>query len=237
MLELEENSKLDFISNMQDIYLEVYRISNQYLEDYYDDLKRRRTIDIRGIVNKCGIDIVEREIYPSGFLFVNQIDGYLDIINKDNNNKYTIYVNENLDEVSKRYVIAHEFSHYMLKKIYKNNSQKKKGMEIRYCLNVLFAKNVEENVCDILTSFLLMPIDCVLPLMKQFVDDKKDCYPVRVSEWLQCLSYWMQISSYHVSICFQHIRYLAAFIYDKENRGLGDKIPIKNIKEYEYLFY
>ena len=85
MLELEENSKLDFISNMQDIYLEVYRISNQYLEDYYDDLKRRRTIDIRGIVNKCGIDIVEREIYPSGFLFVNQIDGYLDIINKDNN--------------------------------------------------------------------------------------------------------------------------------------------------------
>lgn len=237
MLELKESIEFGLVSYMEEIYLKVYKISNEYLEAYYNDLKRRRTIDIRGIVNKYGIDIIEREIYPSGFLFVNQIDGYLDIVNKDNNNKYTIYVNENLDEVSKRYVIAHEFSHYILKELDNSESEKKKGMEIKYCLNALFAKNVEENICDILTSFLLMPIDCVLPLMKQFIDDKKDYCPVRISEWLQCLSYWMQVSSYHVSLCFQHIRYLAAFIYDKENKGLNDEILIKNIKDYEHLFY
>lgn len=237
MMGLNKNAELDLVHCMQDIYLEVYKISNKYLEDYYDDLKRRRIIDIRSIVNKYGINIVERELYPGGFLFINQVDGYLDIVNKDIDNKYTIYVNENLDEVSKRYVIAHEFSHYILKERDKANSKRKKGIEIKYCLNTLFAKNVEENVSDILTSFLLMPIECVLPLMKQFVDDKKGYYPVHVSEWLQCLSYWMQISSYHVGLCFQHIRYLAAFIYDNENKGVGDKIPIKDIKDYEYLFY
>ncbi len=237
MSELNENANLDLICNMQKIYLEIYNISNTYLRNYYGDLKEYHTIDIRGIVKKHEIDIIEREMYTNSFLFINQIDGYLDKDKKENHIQYIIYVNKNLSETSKRYVIAHEFSHYILQQKQKETEKIKKEIEIKYCLNVLFSKSGEENACDIMTAFLLMPIDYVLPLMKQFIESQKNNYPIRISEWLQCLSYWMKVSSYHVNLCFQHIRYLAAFLYDNENMGIDDKILIKNIKEYARLFY
>lgn len=207
------------------------------MRNYYGDLKEYHTIDIRGIVKKYGIDIMEREIHQSSFLFANQIDGYLDKIKKEDHIQYVIYVNENLNEASKRYVIAHEFSHYILQQQRKATEKAKNEIDVKYCLNVLFSKSVEENACDIMTAFLLMPIDYVLPLMKQFIESQKNDYPIRTSEWLQCLSYWMKVSSYHVNLCFQHIRYLAAFLYDNESKGIDNGIAIKNIKEYEMLFY
>lgn len=237
MSKLNEDINFDLVSNMQKVYLEIYNISNTYLRNYYDDLEKYCTIDIRAVVKKHNIDIIEREMHSSDFFFINQVDGYLDRMKKENNIQYIIYVNENLNETSKRYVIAHEFSHYILEKQKKPIYKPKKGTKTQYCLNVLFSKNIEENICDIMTAFLLMPIDCVLPLMNKFVNSKKNDYPISMNDWLQSLSYCMQISSYHVNLCFQHIRYLVAFIYDKEDKGINDENLIKNIKEYENLFY
>ncbi len=237
MLEEKEEKNFDLVYDMKKMYLAIYEITNRYLNNYYNDLKKRRIIDIRGIVKKHGIDIIEKEIYSKKFFFINQLDGYLDSIPQNGQLKYTIYVNENLDEASKRYVIAHEFSHYILENKCEKNTDTWELRENQYCLNVLFPRNAEESICDIMTAFLLMPIDCVLPLMKQFVDSRSGGYPVRMNEWLQCLSYWLQVSSYHVNICFQHIRYLATFLYNKYHKESDGEVFCGSIGEYKNLFF
>ena len=210
-------------NEMSTIYLTLYDIVNYFLEDFYQcNLSTQRMIDIRHLVQEYGINIIERKIQiTKNFFFYGQIGGYLDIFDyKIGEFDIAIHVDENLDEFSKRYVIAHEFSHFILECLHNKINTSMLQRTTKFCLNVLFPKDKEEYICDIMTAFFLMPIDIVIPLMLQFIEKKQieTMNPVYISEWLEFLSYCTKISNYHVNICFQHIRYLGSFLYNADEQ-------------------
>lgn len=209
--------------NMSTVYLTLYDIVNYFLEDfYYDNLFEQHAINIRGLVQEYGISIIERKIQTTrNFIFYNQIEGYLDIFNCTIGDfKISIHVDENLDEFSKRYVIAHEFSHCVLELLCNTINSNTLKQTTKFCLNTLFPKDIEEHICDIMTAFFLMPIDIVVPLMLQFIEEKQveTNGPIHMNTWLKFLSCHTKISNYHVNTCFQHIRYLGSFLYNENEQ-------------------
>lgn len=230
------NMSMDFLGKIEETYLRIYAITNIFLKDY---MQKGCAIDIRNMADGFGIRIIEKKIHFHNKIFYNQISGYLDIYDyKSKQFVSTIYVDDRLDETGKRYVIAHEFSHYILvclQNVINDNDFKR---TIKYCSNVLFPSDTEEHICDIMTSFFLMPIETVLYLMENFIDKKKrtNDLPVHVEELLWYLSLHLKIPDDYINICFQHTRYLGSYLSHSGFKGIDDSIVIENPDRYDILF-
>jgi len=225
-------------AEISNVYLTLHDIVSFFLKDLHPDvLSKKFAIDIRELVQRYGINIIERKIQINrNFFFYKQVGGYLDIFDYTIGEfEIAIHVDETLDEFSKRYVIAHEFSHCILEYLHNKACNDDLKRTVKICLNTLFPREKEGYICDIMTAFFLMPIDSVIQLMLQFIEKREIAKtgPAYVHEWLKFLSDRMQVPNYHVNICFQHIRYLGSFLY---NEGKSNRLG-EMIKTTDKLFY
>lgn len=239
-VDFEEIFRTQLSANEDNIYWIIYstvqRIVRQYREEKDD---QEVAINIEKFAEFLNIKIAERMIAGRNKLFKDEVAGFIDHFDYPmGNNQCMIYVNENLGELSKRYVIAHEISHYIL-----NNGEQKNKVE--YCRMVMLSKNNKERICDIMASFIIMPIESVMKLMFDFCNDKrqKGHIPIDADEWLHFLGYSFKLSNYHTVLCYQDIRNLAGVLWlmgfmdedDKEHRFEDEEIN-HNLKEYQNLF-
>lgn len=222
--------------NMESVYLEIYMMTKAIHRQVLPEglVLEKNHVNIREIANYFHISVIDSELNSEQDTFINEISGYLDVYDYEQENyKCCIYVNRNIGELSKRYVIAHELSHYFWGKIRKNH-------DLMFCVNPFFPRTGEEQICDIMSSFFLMPITTILEVLgKYIVQKKKDGkIPVDEYDWMRYLSYEMKISEFHVTTCYQNVRYLGGLLYNKELGYAGGKMDeeIKAVKEHPDLF-
>ena len=200
--------------DMKNLYLNAYIITqgilDEVLKNHYSEVT---AIDIRYLVKAFNIEIVETKMKLSTELFQYGTPGYLDNYGyKGNERLWTMYINESMGDLSKRYIIAYEFAHYLLI----NLSQESKDNKIECCTNPLFPKKTIEQLCDLLATFLLMPLKTVLRLMDNYVKkcQEENSGPIDMYDWLHYLGCKMGVSDYHTVLCFQHVRYLGGIIHE-----------------------
>ncbi len=208
------------------MYLKLFDISAEILSKTEKvHYQSKMTTDIRQIVKEHGIEIVEKEGIAKSSYFFNEIAGYLDHYGIITN--YTIFLEDNQDELSKRYVLAYEFAHYLL--------YNPKSGGTKFCTNMLFFTSQENQLCDILAAFLMMPIESVLRAMESYTQEKKNSSQrlIYTNEWLRYLAYQFKLSDYHTTLCYQHIQYLGAILYhDVEKQNTIQRIDIEKYSKY-----
>lgn len=223
--------KKDLEHYSEELYLNIYRISQEILKDVFDDQRSKDAmVDIRAVAEHFHISIVDSEMYSNRNFFLNEVNGFLDLRNYgQEESQGTIFVNENLGELSKRYVIAHELAHYIL-------GMNCDDSRTRNCVTMLFPEKIEEQLCDMMASFLLMPLESALFLVKDYIDTKREEgeSPVSSKECMHYLGYKLKLSDYHVSLCYQNVKYLGAIIYERHSQGLQSE-PL--VDAYKELFY
>lgn len=226
--------------NESNLYWIVYNVVRQVVRKYQSAVKdENMAIDVQKLAEYLDIKVVYRSIAVRENLFQDEVAGFIDKFNFGmGNDSCIIYVNENLGELSRRYVVGHEIGHFIL-----NNGQQSNKVE--YCRNVMLPRNIKERVCNLLASFIFMPIESVMKLMDEFCDErrKSGAVPIDPDEWLQYLGYKFKLSNYHTILCFQDIRNLAGVLYsmgffDKadEEHMFEDEEVNQNLSRYEKLF-
>lgn len=202
----------------------LYAHTREILQKNLGDQKDSDMVDIRKLVSKYGIEIEEKKLYTKGDVFLKQLSGYFDQYYYGGKLNNIIYVHKELGELDKRYVIAHEFAHKLL------NSGDNKIISFN-CINVLFPKEKEEFMSDIIASYLMLPLDRVLKLMDSFIEKKKDELPIHMIEWIRYLASHMKLSEYQTVLCFQNIRYLACIAYNQR-----EEFPEIDFEKYKEFF-
>lgn len=211
--------QMDLNMSMEEVYLVAFRNTKRILDDFRQRmLLKSRATDIRGLVEMAGIEIIEKPLASFNDRFSHETSGYLDCYDyKKDEFQWTIYVNNALGDLTKRYIIAHELAHFLIK-----GNKEVQEVYTRYCVSPLFPKDMEEQLCDIVASFLLMPIDSVLDLMKEYIA-RRNNEKIDTFEWLRFLGCQMGVSDYHTVICYQNVRYLGGFLYSSKSRIYDEK--------------
>lgn len=225
--------EIDISFFMENVYLKLYKRANDILNDYYKEgIPKSTAIDIKEVAKSKRINVIEKNMESANELFNNETMGYLDgFAYPDSGIKWSIYVNDALGDLTKRYVIAHELAHYDLK----NDDN---ALFTKYCIGSMMPKHPEELLCDIEASFLLMPIESVFELMDNYIKEHKNT-KVDSNRWLTFLGRSLGISDYYTLIFYQNIRYLAGFLYYGKSKGdLREETYkiINKMDQYEYLF-
>lgn len=235
-----EKSVAEIKNSMEKTYLLVYQKVNETLKNCYQDgLTQLSSIDIKKVAESLEIKVVEKILGSTKDTFSNEVMGYLDGFNYSGKGiQWSIYVNEDLGDLTKRYVIAHELAHFLL------NDNKDGYSYTQYCIGSMLPSNSEEHLCDIAASFLLMPIEIVLDLMKSYIDENKN-KKIEGNKWLMFLGRRLGISDYYTIVFYQNIKYLASILYKYQNnedkmingydKGEFDDI-LKKIEECASLF-
>ena len=230
-----DNIKLEISSNMSlsEVYMEAFYFTQDLLNAF--DMLEDDVVNIRALVEKCNVELIEQKIIRTNNVFQYGVQGYLDCFNyKPKEYKWTIYINEEMGDLTKRYTIAHELAHYFLK-----------SNAVKYCRNPLFPKTSEEQLCDIIASFLLMPIKTVFRVMDEYIEKCKQRgeIPIVLYDWLEYLSATVKVSHYHTVTCFQNVRYLGGILFEVIDKSQV-KPKYKNVvekmetilREHEHLF-
>ena len=85
---------------------------------------------------------------------------------------YAINLQNDDSEFTKRYILAHELSHYIMNQAPNQPAEKKKAYG-QNCIDPLFAKNRDELMADIMSAFLLFPPEKVLESLKKYTEYMK----------------------------------------------------------------
>lgn len=211
-----------------DLCLELYHRTQRVLKQKQDNQTEFDMTDIRKIVSDSGIEIEEKNLCDKKDFFLKQLSGYLGLYYYDGKLNSIIYINQELGELDKRYVIAHEFAHKLLLEWTETENTVSSN-----CINVIFPMKTEEFAADLIASYLMLPLDKVLELMERFIQKKTQNaeIPVHMVEWIQYLASRMKLSEYQAALSFQNIRYLASIAYN--NR---EEFPEVNWDAYVQFF-
>lgn len=103
------------------IYVESEAITKEVLTAFYGEVTEVKfPVDIRGIIAKHNIDIAEMDLNLNLGFRMDKVNGYLRCIGKHSENvnlpEWRIYIEYSDNEFIKRYILAHEFSHYLMKR-------------------------------------------------------------------------------------------------------------------------
>lgn len=193
------------LSDWINIYVKLNNMASDELMEYYDNVLRKPMafpIDIRGMVEQHNIHIYETNLNADIGFCVEKINGYYKEwkyrgreINLENRNP----------ESTKRYILAHEFSHFLIGQR-RGSGEVRKGL---HCIDPLFPKNWEEIAADILACFLLFPPDLVLKSLERYAGlmEEQNEYPIDAFEWLKKLGQWAQVSTYFTISSYQHLKF------------------------------
>lgn len=225
----------DIERDMESMYLRIYIITRAIYKEVFQEDSGKSYVDILEIAKYFHINVIDRELNSEQDIFMNEISGFLDEYDYEQGNyQWSIYVNHNIGDISKRYVIAHELSHYIL-------NRSKHSHNTKYCINPLFPTSKEEQICDLMSSFFLMPILMVLEVLDTYIAEKKrnGRTPIDIYDWMRHLAYEMKVPEFLVTTCYQNIRYLGGILYNKELGYAEGKLDdeIKMVKMYKGLFF
>lgn len=197
------------IKNEYNIYSAAQEIASEALAKHYKE-KKNFPINIRAILEENSIALHEMNLNTDIGLRIRKINGYLQ---KTSDDKWEIYVHNGDSEFSKRYIMAHEFSYYLL---YENLGRKELWTPTHHCVDPLFAEHGEDLICDVIASFILFPPELVLDSLSKYknIMEKKSQYPMDAFEWLRILGQHAQISSYFTIISYQHLKF---YMYYNQN--------------------
>ncbi|MDO4327465.1 MAG: ImmA/IrrE family metallo-endopeptidase [bacterium] len=215
---------------LKNIYITLYNKATEILnKTEKSKFNSKLAVDIREIIKEHEIELIEKKGISRSLYFFNETAGYLDYMGSGNGGRaYTIFLEDDQDELSKRYVIAHEFAHFLF--------MDPDSTRVKCCPNMIFFTSQEEQLCDIMAAFLLMPIESVLKLLEEYSQERKRNGQglIYTNEWLRHLAYHFKLSDYHVILCYQHIRYLGAILNDAEK---SDSIPELDLEQYSKFFF
>ena len=203
------------INNGQETYEMVMNVTEAVLQDYYEEFGMNLSfpIYIRGIVREYGIEVIETDLNTDIGFQIARHNGSLRYKQED---RIQIFLEASDSENTKRYVLAHEFSHFLM-----NASNEEK---IAGCGDPMMPKKWEEQTADIMATSLLFPVKLVLKKMCSFVDrmKKRNRYPINSAEWLEELSESARVSSYYTIISYQHIKSFVCYLYNANDSDVRE---------------
>lgn len=227
---INESTITSFLNHNAEIYNSIYKCTYQLIKKYSLWDEKTGMVDVRRLAEKKSIRIQDQLIKPDNAIINNEILGYYKGFSHDEDVK-EIYVNSNLSELFKRYVIAHELAHYFMND--KGNSK------LGYCINMLFPVNGMERLCDLFASFLLMPFNKVLELWERFKkeNDSKGDYLPDTYDWLKYLACNFGVTEYHVALMYYDIRALGGVLYTQyRDKPIENEDWIPDLSAYEKFF-
>lgn len=200
---------------IEEIYILIYKRIKEILDDFHKRVPSKdKTTDIKKLITLCGIEIIEKSLTVHSDQFCYKMFGYLAYDNYVSAQyQWKMYVNKTMSSLNRRYAMAHQLAYFLLKK-----DKCEKHACTRYDVYPFFSKNPEELLSDIITSFLLMPLDLIIEIMKEYLEQhqKKE---MDAFGWIQYLGNKVRLSNYHTVMCYQNIRYLAEILAECSKKG------------------
>lgn len=212
---LEEWGKIFTVypASVDNLYWLLYLQVREEMEKFYEGFGMESDViapPVDELAKYYGIKVEKRSLSSSRDLFKNGISGFLDSYAMDGEQPQTfIFVNDKISYFSARYVIAHEIAHFVMM------VRGDQSREPQFCKSTLFSKNYKEKICDIMASFILLPIEEVIKLMYDFCYDKNGVRKETLDsdEWYEHLRYVFKISYNRTLLCYEDIRGLASVMY------------------------
>lgn len=175
----------------------------------------RFPIDIELLARKLGAQIVVEDLNElNWWRSMNRKIGQIQIGENffTKGKMKTIFVDKAAPVTSKRYVIAHELSHYIIhfddKDYYED-----------YCIMPMCPADIEEAVTDIFAIFLLIPVRHFFVEFLEYVKNNTDRgeKTVATEHWIRYLAERSMVPEYYVAYGYQQLRYVAYWIYQAWN--------------------
>ncbi len=228
-LQAEVNLRSTISEAVTTMYLELYKIAQGVLSQEVNKQFIGRHIDIKSICKNYNIEIVEKKNLLQGLRgrqpnLMEYVGGYLDYDYYFG--QWYIFIEGKDDPDVNRCTIAYLFSQYLL-------DIKEKETKI-YSFIFNRKMGIEDILSDILASFLLMPIEKVMKVMKAFV---KNCENQLLNVYIRHLYYKLsstfRIPEFFIVSYFEHIKCLAGILYKKNDITLCSI----NWEEYKEFFF
>ena len=210
----------------KDMTLILYRIAREIKNGIPGYMNGGGNVDIARVIENSGLEVQECHLNSEPDFFDNEISGYLDASQySQNSNSWKIYINSNISGLERRYVIAHEVSHYILDFAY--------GRKVRrYCCTPVFPRDSSEQACDMLSSFLLMPLDNTMESFQKFRKAQMHEYKKpRKVEFIKYLAYNFVLTDLQAAMCFEHVRHLAGILYEKSMNSVVSNSTMSDFEQ------
>lgn len=193
-------------SSMRHIYLDLYKMSSAILDEKLHYFAQEQIfVDVYKLAAAYGINIYDIDMTTITFPgndFLPEVFGYL--------NTYSgtaIYLNKITESPVRRYSIVYLLSYYLL-----NGAETRNY--VHYLIPASFSADFREQICHLLASFLLMPIESVTKLMLLYREQAFSSQ-ISFSSWLNYLESTMGIPAYYAAAAFEAVRTLHAFLNEK----------------------
>lgn len=215
-------------------YSLIEEITKSILEAYYGvESEIKFPIDIRGIIEEFQIEIAEMALNVDLGFCIDRVNGYLRKITAEN--KWRIYVEYDDSEFTKRYVLAHEFSHYLLRMCAEDEIVS--NITTDCCVDPMLPKKWTELLADIMAAYFLLPYKPLLHEMLAYTKwmEATNSYPVDAVQMMRTIGNHAQISLYHTFMSYQYRKYYFCYLYNMEDNERTSEIE-NLLKEYAILF-
>ena len=223
---------VNIFSNQEfEIYDRIYAVTETILSDFYgENIDIDFPVDIRGMIKKQGIGIAEIDLNLDLGFRMDRINGHLRYSGKEADPQWRIDVEYADSEFVKRYVLAHEFCHFWIKKVDKKPSGAR-------CVDPMLPREKEELLADAMAAYLLFPPKALLKAMKRYRAKMKEKneYPIDSVTFLRDIGNQAQVSTYHTFLCYQYVRYYLCALYNRRQREDNEE-ACKWLQEYSVLF-
>ena len=199
----------DFTSSLpiKNIYLDLHETATAILDEKLHYFSQEQfSVDIYKLAAAYEIKVYDKDMANMNLPendFPVEMFGYL-------NTYYgqAIYLNRETRNLTRRYTVAYHLAYYLL-----NNEDSRNY--VHYLAPASFSVDFNEQLCHLLASFLLMPIETVAKLMMSYKE--KGIFPSQMNfnSWLDHLGNTMGISAYYTAIAFNNVRTLHIFLKEQ----------------------
>lgn len=230
---IKQLTKLGFDNGVKTFFL-VEEITNSILRTYYEkDGEIKFPINIRGIIDEFHIEIAEMALNVDLGFRIDRVNGYLRKLGAEN--KWRIYIEYDDSEFTKRYILAHEFSHYLLRAYAENDSVSDNATD--YCVDPMLPKRRTELLADIMAAYFLLPYKPLLEEMIAYTKwmESTNSYPIDAVQMMRSIGNHAQISSYHTFMSYQYRKYYFCYLYNMYENERTPEIE-ELLKKYAVLF-
>ena len=185
------------------VYLNLYKMAAAILDEKLHYFSQKQfSVNIYQLAAAYDIQIYVMDMAANNFPssdFVIELFGYL--------NTYAgkaIYLNQNTGNLTRRYTIAYHLAYYLL-----NDSSTKNY--VHYFTQAAFPMDLSEQLCHLLASFLLMPVESVNNLMVLYKENAFSSQ-LNFSSWISYLGNTMGLPAYYTAASLESIRTLHVFL-------------------------
>lgn len=225
LTELRNTNPKQLVANNQQIkhgfetYLstvrQIYDIAQKILDEFFEETQSAAPslpIPIKDIVKRCGCMILEnkmadtesmeRDENGNGRRTIAQIQiRECHFANIPGEIASTIQIDKNLSEYAKRFAIAHEFGHYVLRTIRPVGPLYIKEP----CYDNFAYAQIDEFLADKFAYAIMLPYELIKRRKKRY--EKENQYnPISYIDWIQTLENEAQIPQLYVILAYEEIK-------------------------------